>query len=367
MERLPMDSAPCGVGLLLPSRKSLSSSEYRPVTKQRIVALYRSMITQRKSHSNVFCRALAVAGALNFVLVSAGPPMPARAAPAPVRQQNPALSACCTPSQVAAVEARLPVRPLNPQVIVQYVTHLRMVSVGLLPNVGEPSIHRPSGVNTIQYTFGFVPPSTGNLFVRPRPHFVQVIETVEQRKASGISITPVLGGVSASRIPAGYVSPLVLVVAQPARRLTFFIESNIPRNRLRLLGQLLTDGGRAPRTMTPLQALSVCERKSVQPYIYPQIVAVSGYLRFQRWKQSDRLVHGVLFGNGSVPAGTEYNSRWVQYGGLEIDLPVGLFQRYYSLTNPHPPIAWHGGLLCAGALSRLHVTSFDMPLPTAGG
>jgi hypothetical protein len=260
----------------------------------------------------------------------------------------------------------LPVHPVNPEVIVGYITHLKLVSVGILPNEGNASIHRPNGPNTIQYTFGFVPPSTGNLFVRQRPRFVEVIETVEQRRAGGISITPVLGEADATAIPAGYYSPLVLVVAQPQRRLTFFIESNITRNRLRLVGQLLTQGGRAPGSMTPLQALSVCETRSVQPYLYPKIVSVSGYLRVQRWKPSDSRIYGVLFGTGSLPPGAEYNAHWVKYGGISLDIPARLFRSYLSLTTAHPPVAWHGTLRCSGAFSRLQVASFDMPLPTSG-
>jgi len=170
-------------------------------------------------------------------------------------QLAPAYGYCCLPSQVARVEARLPIHPVNPQVTVHYVTHLKLVNIRILPNPGEASINRPSGVNTIQYDFGYIAPTTGNLFVRPRPRYVRVIETVEQRRASGISITNVLGGVQTTPIPAGYYSPLILVVAQPQRHLTFFIESNIPRNRLRLLGQLLVTGGLAPRSLTALLVL----------------------------------------------------------------------------------------------------------------
>jgi hypothetical protein len=202
--------------------------------------------------------------------------------------------------------------------------------------------------------------------VRPHPRFVAVTETVEQRRASGISITPVLSGVPANTIPSGYFSPLVLVVAQPQRHLTFFIESNIPRNRLRLLGQLLLQGGRAPGSMTPLQALSVCETRSVEPYLYPKIVSVSGYLRVQRWKPSDSRIYGYLFGTGSVPPGAEYNAHWVKYGGLSLGMSARLFRSYLSLTVAHPPVAWHGTLRCSGAFSRLQVAWFDMPLPTSG-
>jgi len=49
-------------------------------------------------------------------------------------------------------------------------------------------------------------------------------------------------------LPAGYYSPLVLISPLPQRRLTFIVESNIPRRRLYLLGQLLLTKARATVT-----------------------------------------------------------------------------------------------------------------------
>jgi len=161
---------------------------------------------------------------------------------------------CCLPSQVAKSEKLLPVRPINPQSVVRSVTHLRLVNFQVTTNGGNRSVHRPSGYNTIQYDFGYVAATTDTLYVHHRPRYVRVIETVEQRRASGISITPVLSGASAAAIPVGYYSPLALVVAQPLRHLTFFIESNIPRNRLRLLGDLLVARAKAGRTVQPFRS-----------------------------------------------------------------------------------------------------------------
>jgi len=304
---------------------------------------------------------------LGLALISIAAPAPTHAKTVRSQQQDPVSGFCCLPSQVAKAEARLPVRPVNPEGIVWYVTHLKLVNVQLRMSGGNASIHRPNGVNTIVYDFGFVPLATGNLFVHQHPRFVEVTETVEQRRSSGISITKVLRGVQTTPIPAGYYSPLMLVVAQPERRLTFFIESNIPRSRLYLLGQLLTQRGRAPGSLTPLQALSLCETRSIQPYFYPHVVAVGGYLRVQRWKPSDARIYGFLFSDGSVPVGAEYHAHWVRYGGLSLGISARLFHYYLSLSNSHPPVAWHGILRCSGAFSRLHVQWLDMPLPTAGG
>jgi len=311
-------------------------------------------------------RASVLAALLGATLLSTAAPTHSYAQALGSGQPSPSHGYCCLPSQVARMEARLPIHPVNPQVIVHYVTRLKMVSIRILPNPGEASINRPSGVNTIQYDFGYVAPFTGNLFVRPRPRYVRVIETVEQRRANGISITKVLRGVQTTPIPPGYDSPLVLVSATPERHLTFFIESNIPRERLRLLGQLLINGGMAPGTLSPLQALSLCEPKTIEPYVYPHRVAVSGYLRVQRWKPSDSRIYGFLFERGNVPAGAEYNGHWVKYGGLSLGIPARLFHYYLSLPNAHPPVAWHGTLRCSGAFSRLQVQWLDMPLPSSG-
>ncbi len=123
--------------------------------------------------------------------------------------------------------------------MVQSVTHLKLVRVQIDANGSNVSVHRPNNYDTIQYFFGFISPATGSLFVHRRPRFVVVTEIVEQRKPSGISITKVIGGVQTTPIPPGYYSPLVLVAPLPQRRLTFDIESNIPRSRLHLLGEIL--------------------------------------------------------------------------------------------------------------------------------
>ncbi len=181
----------------------------------------------------------ALVALVSGALISGTMPPYAHAQALAPEQQAPAHGYCCLPAQVAKGERLLPVRPVNPQSVVRSVTHLRLVNFQITTVGGNRSVHRPSGRNTIQYDFGYVAATTGTLFVHHRPRYVRVIETVEQRRARGISITPVLGGADAAAIPAGYYSPWVLVVAQPQRHLTFFIESNIPRNRLRLLGDLL--------------------------------------------------------------------------------------------------------------------------------
>ena len=316
---------------------------------------------------NRFARSLALIALASLVLAFSTVPADTRAQSVRSPESAPASGACCLPSQVSKWESLLPVRPLNPQAIVGFVTHLRLVNFQVLSRGGNASVHRPNGYNTIQYDFGYIAPSTGNLFVRLRPRFVRVIETVEQRRASGISITKVLRGAQTTPIPAGYYSPLVLVAATPERHLTFFIESNIPRERLRLLGQLVTNGGRAPGSLSPLQALSLCEPKSIEPYFYPHTVAVSGYLRVQLWKPSDSRIYGFIFERGNVPVGAEYNAHWVKYGGLSLGIPARLFHYYLSLPKPHPPVAWHGTLRCSGAFSRLQVDQISMPLPTSGG
>lgn len=341
------------------------------VTKERPTALYIQMTKAGESNMTQFARALALVGLCGLVLMSEAVPASTLASTVNSRQSSSGSGSCCLPSQVAKVEARMPIHPVNPQAAVRYVTDLKLVSVRILPNDGNASVNRPNDVNTIQYDFGYVAPTTGNLFVRHRPRYVRVIETVEQRRASGISITKVLRGVQTTPLPTGYYSPLVLVVAQPQRHLTFFVESNIPRSRLRLLGERLLiggtiPGGRAPGSLTPRQALALCGTKSAQPYIYPHVVEVSGYLRVQRWKPSDPQIYGVLFGNGSVPMGAEYNARWVKHGGLSLGIPARLFHYYLSLTGSHPPVAWHGTLRCSGAFSRLHVEWLDIPLPSAG-
>ncbi len=183
----------------------------------------------------------ALVALLSGAVLSATMPTYARTQALESAQLAPAHGYCCLPSQVAKGEKLLPVRPVNPQSVVRSVTHLRLVNFQITTVGGNRSVHRPSGRNTIQYDFGYVAATTGTLYVHHRPRYVRVIETVEQRRASGVSITPLLGGADAAAIPAGFYNPWVLVVAQPQRHLTFFIESNIPRNRLRLLGDLLGD------------------------------------------------------------------------------------------------------------------------------
>jgi len=196
----------------------------------------------------------ALVALLSGALLSATMPTYTHALALASGQLAPAHGYCCLPSQVAKSEKLLPVRPVNPQSVVQSVTHLRLVNFHVTTDAGNRSVHRPSGYNTIQYDFGYVAATTGTLYVHHRPRYVRVIETVEQRRASGISITPVLSGASAAAIPVRYYSPLVLVVAQPLRHLTFFIESNIPRNRLRLLGDLLVARAKAGGSGQPFRS-----------------------------------------------------------------------------------------------------------------
>jgi len=196
----------------------------------------------------------ALVALLGGALLSAAMPTYAHAQALASGQLAPAHGYCCSPSQVAKWEKLLPVRPVNPQSIVRSVTRLRLVNFEVTTNGGNRSVHRPSGYNTIQYDFGYVAATTGTLYIHHRPRYVRVIETVEQRRASGISITPVLSGASAAAIPAGYYSPWVLVVAQPQRHLTFLIESNIPRNRLRLLGDLLVARAKAGGSVQPFRS-----------------------------------------------------------------------------------------------------------------
>lgn len=205
-----------------------------------------------------FARILALGALLALVLTSAAVPTPTHARASRSRQPASAAGSCCSPSQVAKVEARLPIRPVNP-------------AAALLRPLGE---------------------------------------------------------------------------------------------HLRMGGTI--PGGRAPGSLTPKQALALCGTKSGQPSIYPHLVAVSGYLRVQRWKPSDPRIYGVLFGNGSVPLGTEYHARWMKYGGLSLGIPARLFHHYLSLPNPHSPVAWHGTLRCSGTFSRLHVEWLDLPFPSAG-
>ncbi len=195
-----------------------------------------------------FARALALVALLSLVLTSAAVPASTLASTANARQSSSVSGNCCSPSQVARAEARLPAHPLNPQALVHSVTHLKLVRVQIDANESNVSVHRPNNYDTIQYFFGFIPPATGSLFVHRRPRFVVVTEIVEQRKPSGIWITPVLSGIQVHPIPAGYYSPLVLVSPLPQRRLTFIVESNIPRHRLYLLGQLLLTKARATVT-----------------------------------------------------------------------------------------------------------------------
>lgn len=183
-----------------------------------------------------FARALVAL--LGLVLTSAAVPPSTLASTANARQSSSTSGNCCSPSQVARAEARLPARPLNPQALVQSVTRLKLVNFEVSTS-GHMLAGHPRGVNTIQYFFGYMPPTAGNLFVRRRPRFVVVTEIVEQLASRGISITPVFTGIHFTPIPRGYYSPLVLVAPLPQRDLTFAIESNIPRSRLRLLGESL--------------------------------------------------------------------------------------------------------------------------------
>ncbi len=195
------------------------------------------MAKERKSCVNPFARALVAL--LSLMLTSAAVPPSTLASTANSRQSSSTSGNCCSPSQVAQAEARLPARPLDPQALVHSVTRLKLVHVQIDANGSNVSAHRPNNYDTIQYFFGFIPPATGDLFVHPHPRFVVVTEIVERRKPSGISITPVLSGIRVHPIPSGYYSPLVLVAPLPQRDLTFAIESNIPRSRLRLLGEIL--------------------------------------------------------------------------------------------------------------------------------
>lgn len=202
-------------------------------------------------------RTLTLLALLVLVLTSIVAPPSALAQTVRSSLPAPASGYCCSPSQVANAEALLPVRPVNPQAAVRFVTHLKLVNFQVVASRGNGSVHRPSGYNTIQYFFGYIPPTTGNLFVRPRPRFVVVTEIVEQRRPSGISITTELSGVQTTPIPAGYFSPLVLVTPVPNRHLTIAIESNIPRNRLHLLGKLLLVKAKAGSIVQPFRGTAI--------------------------------------------------------------------------------------------------------------
>jgi hypothetical protein len=106
-------------------------------------------------------RTLCRVACLGLILVFAASPMHARAQGDTSRQAAHASGSCCLPSQVSKWEALLPVHPSNPQAIVRFVTHLKLVNFQVLSSRGNVSVHRPNGYNTIQYFFGYMPPATG--------------------------------------------------------------------------------------------------------------------------------------------------------------------------------------------------------------
>lgn len=222
---------------------------------------------------------------------------------------------CCQVAQVATAEARLPVQPFNPRAAVWSVTRLNLVNVQVFAAGANASVHRPNGDNTIQYVFGYTPPTHGNLFVRPRPHFVVVTEIVEQRRPGALSITPVLPAPQHPPIPAGYQSPLELVAPLPRRHLTFAVESNIPRSRLHLLGQLLLrdarSAGGGPAANSP---------GSRNPWIVNRVLAVPDVASLCASHPSARFVASV---RGYLTA-TALNGP----GG-------GWVGRLFTVPNPH--------------------------------
>ncbi len=77
---------------------------------------------------HLFARALSLTALTSLGLASMPAPIKTDASSAASHQPAPAAGYCCSVAKVAAAEAHLPVRPVNPQAIVTFVTHRLLVN-----------------------------------------------------------------------------------------------------------------------------------------------------------------------------------------------------------------------------------------------